>query len=225
MENNLAQVVCSAVRTVGVVKPEFNPQQMGFWLPPQLRVHGTGFWLKKKEAFITCAHVVQNILGTPVEVAGMLVVGGNGFEYRKATVSIVDFVHDLAVLHIEADDEYLATQVAKGLEITERKLNIADKVAYAGFPFGNELLNNRHSPSYSEGVVGSEILEDTFPKMIQISGAIAGGFSGAPVVLKEDPGKVIAVVANSPSKEAGNASIFRGIHWKHLKGLLDLINS
>lgn len=224
MKNNLSQVVCNAVRAVGIIKPQFDPQRRNF-MPPQLRVDGTGFWLKKQEAFITCAHVIQNILGAPIEVAGMLVVGGNGVEYRKATISIIDFVHDLAVLHIEADRSYLDTQVATGLEIADRKLNIADQVSYAGFPFGNELLNSKHSPTYSEGVVGSEILEDTLPKTIQISGSVAGGYSGGPIVLKDEPSKVIAVIANSPSKAVGDASIFRGIHWKHLKKLFDLINS
>ena len=223
MTNEKAPVFCNAVRAVGVLKPQFNPAQRNF-MPPQLRIDGTGFWLKNQEAFITCAHVVQNILGAPIEVAGMLVVGGNGFEYRKATISVIDYARDLAVLHIEADKAYLDAQVATGLEIIDRKINIAEEVAYAGFPFGNELLNGKHSPTYSEGVIGSEIVEDTSPKTIQISGSVAGGYSGAPIVLKSEPNKVIAVLANSPSKAAGDASIFKGIHWKHLKELFNLIN-
>ncbi|MHB8155071.1 MAG: S1 family peptidase [Candidatus Omnitrophota bacterium] len=223
MEDITSPIVCNAVRAVGVIKPQFDPSQRSF-LPPQLRVSGTGFWLKNQEAFITCAHVVQNILGASIEVTGMLVVGGNSFEYRKATISVLDFVRDLAVLHVEADKTYLDAQVATGLEIIERKINIAEGVAYAGFPLGNELLNSRHSPTYSEGVIGSEILEDTSPKMIQISGSVAGGYSGAPIVLKSEPNKVIAVLANSPSKAAGDASIFKGIHWKHLKEIFDLIS-
>ena len=224
MSGQQTPIVCRAVRAVGIIKPQFDPRQRNF-LPPQLRVDGTGFWLKKPDVFITCAHVVQNILGAPIEVAGMLVVGGNGFEYRKATVAVIDFSHDLAVLNIEADKTYLDAQVATGLEIIDRNINISEKVAYAGFPLGNELLNSKHSPTYSEGVIGSEILEDTFPKMIQISGAVSGGYSGSPIILISDPNKVVAVLANSPSKEAGEASIFRGIHWKHLKGLCDLVNS
>lgn len=221
---NGAPFVCSAVRAVGVIKPQFDPGLRNF-MPPQLRINGTGFWLKKYEAFITCAHVIENILGTSIEVAGMLVVGGNGFEYRKATLSIVDFIHDLAVLHLEADKAYLDAQIATALEIADRNINIAEQVAYAGFPLGNELLNSRHSPTYCEGIVGSEILEDTVPKTIQISGSVAGGYSGAPIVLRNEPQKVIGVLANSPSVAAGAASIFRGIHWKHLKELFELINS
>lgn len=216
--------VCSAVRTVGVIKPQFNPQTNGF-LPPQLTIKGTGFWLKDKRAFITCAHVVQGILGAPIEVAGMLVVGGNGIAYKKATVSILDFVHDLAVLNIEADDAFLTQQILSGLEICEEKINVGEQVAYAGFPFGNALLNTKHTPAYAEGLVGTEILEDTLPKTIQISGAVAGGYSGAPIVLKDNQAKVIAVLANSISKDAGGANIFRGISWKHLKELFELIKS
>ncbi len=224
MTNNISPIVCGAVRAVGVIKPEFNAQQKNF-MPPQLRVNGTGFWLKHREAFITCAHVVQGLLCAPIEVTGMLVVGGNGFEYRKASISIIDYVHDLAALRIEADKPYIDAQIASALEIVDRKINVGEQIAYAGFPFGNELLNSKHTPTYSEGVVGSEILEDTLPKIIQISGPVASGYSGCPIVLKGEPTKIIAVLANSPSKAAGEASIFRGIHWKHLKELLELMKS
>jgi len=87
------------------------------------------------------------------------------------------------------------------------------------------LLNTKHTPTYAEGLVGTEILEDTLPKTIQISGAVAGGYSGAPIVLKNDLTKMIAVLANSISDQAGNANIFRGIHWKHVKELFELIKS
>lgn len=216
--------VCSAVRTVGVIKPKFNPQNNNF-LPPQLEVKGTGFWLKDKRAFVTCAHVVQGIIESPIELAGMLVVGGNGVDYKKARVSIVDYIHDLAILHVEADDAYLNQQISMGLEIHQENINVGENVAYAGFPFGNQLLNAKHTPTYTEGLVGKEILEDTLPKTIQISGAVAGGYSGAPIVLKSDTTKVIAVLANSISNQVGSANIFRGIHWKHLKELFELIKS
>lgn len=216
--------VCGSVRTVGIIKPQFDPKTSDFF-PPQLTVKGTGFWLKDKMAFVTCAHVVQDILGMPIEVSGVLVVGGNGVDYKKATISILDFVHDLAVLNIEADDPYLQKQTETGLEICEKTIDVGDKVSYAGFPYGNALLNTKHTPTYSEGLVGTEILEDTLPKTIQISGAVAGGYSGAPIVLKTEPNKVIAVLANSISDETGSANIFRGIHWKHLKELFKLIKS
>jgi S1-C subfamily serine protease len=221
---NTNPVVCNAVRTVGIIKPQFNPQTNDF-LPPKLTIKGTGFWLKEKKAFITCAHVVENIIGSPIEVAGMLVVGGNGVDYKKATISIIDYIHDLAVLNIEADENYLIQQIQSGLDICEQTINVGEEVAYAGFPFGNALLNTKHTPTYAEGLVGTEILEDTLPKTIQISGAVAGGYSGAPIVLKNDLTKMIAVLANSISDQAGNANIFRGIHWKHVKELFELIKS
>lgn len=220
----LPKIVIEAVRAVGVIRPKFNPQERGFDTP-KLEVLGTGFWLKEKRSFITCAHVVRKVLDGPIEVTGMLVVGGNNSEYRKAIISMLDFTHDLAVLEVEADDKYLTNQIRTGLDIIERNVDVAERVSYAGFPFGNELLNSKHTPTYAEGVIGTDVLEDTNPKFIQISGSVAGGYSGAPIVLQNDPKKVIAVLANSPSKKAGDASIFRGIHWKHVKELFDLIQS
>lgn len=232
MENNDPQqnnqnkkpYVCNAVLAVGTLKPEFDPAQKNF-IPPQLRVRGTGFWLKHHEAFITCAHVVADLAQTPIELSGMLVVGGNGAPYLKATISVIDFMHDLAVLHVDGDDNFLKQQSEAGFDIIDKAIEVGEKVAYAGFPFGNLLLNERHTPTYSEGVIGTDILDKNGPKEIQISGPIAGGYSGAPIVLQSDPSKIIAVVSNSPSKEAGDASIFKGIHWTHLKEILDLIGS
>ncbi len=215
--------VSRAVRAVGTLKPEFNPAQGGF-IPPQLKVRGTGFWLKNPEAFITCAHVVQDIAQMPIELAGMLVVGGNGAPYKKATISVLDFMHDLGVLHVEGEQEFLTEQLKNAFELVDEPLEVGEKIAYAGFPFGNLLLNEMHTPAYSEGVISTDVLEKDGPKIIQISGPIAGGYSGAPIVLQKNS-KIVGVVANSPSKEAGDASIFRGIHWVHLKEINDLIKS
>ena len=215
--------VCLSARTVGVLKPTFDPAQRGF-KAPEIIVYGTGFWIKNQKVFITCAHVVQPILGMPIEVAGMLVVGGNGVEYKKATITSIDFIHDIAVLNIEADGNYIAQQSMQGLEINSEEIEVGEKVGYAGFPLGNQLLNQKHSPTYAEGVIGQEVIGATGPKWIQISGPVVGGYSGGPITLKEN-GKVIGMVSNSPSKEAGNASIFKSVHWKHLKSTVDLIES
>jgi len=217
--------VYGAVRAVGVMKPNFDART-GQFMPPQLKIVGTGFWLRDRRAFVTCAHVVEKFLRGPITAVGMLMVGGNGVRYQQAGIAILDSVHDLAILRmLRADSPFLDAQMENALSVAERDLQIGDEVCYAGFPFGDQLLNSKHSPTYSEGVIGSEILEDTEPKLIQITGAIAGGYSGAPVVLKSAPERVVAVVSNSPSKEVGDASIFRGIHWKHVKALLDLVQS
>lgn len=217
--------VCNTVRAVGTIKPQFDAGQKGF-LPPQLRILGTGFWLQHTEAFVTCAHVVGQLVQGPVEISGMLVVGGNGAPYLKASVTFIDYMHDLAVLHVEGDGNFLQQQSANGLDFIDRQIQVGERVAYAGFPFGNLLLNELHAPVYSEGLIGTDILEgNEGPKIIQISGPIAGGYSGAPIVLQSEPSKILAVVANSPSKEAGDASIFRGIHWAHLKEIFDLLKS
>ncbi len=215
--------VCIAARTVGVSKPIFDPNRRDF-SPPQLTVLGTGFWIKNKNVFVTCAHVVQGILGGQIEISGMLVVGGNGNEYKKAVVFCIDFQHDLAVLAIEADLEFITSQNKNGLDLNEEKIEVGEKVGYAGFPFGMSLLNEKHSPTYAEGVVGQEMIDHQGPKFVQISGPVIGGYSGSPVVLKES-GKVIGMVSNSPSIEAGNANIFKAVHWIHIKELVRLIES
>ncbi len=222
------QSLLSAVRTVGILKPRFNPVARGFE-PAKLEVNGTGFWLSNK-SFVTCAHVVENLLNQPIEVTGILVVGGNLKPYRKAVVSILDYQHDLAILRIEPNDEgdihKLETEIAEGLEICEEHLNVGEKISYAGFPFGTQLLNEKHSPSYAEGVIGNDVNDEGEGfKTIQISGPIVGGYSGAPIVMRKNYKKVVGVVSHSPSLEAGQASIFRSIHWKHIKELSDLANS
>ena len=224
--NNNIPLICNAVRTVGIVKPTFDPVKKGF-KPPSLQVFGTGFWMKGSKTFITCAHVVDDLLGAPIELAGMLVVGGNGIDYKKATIYAIDYFHDLAILNIEADKNCIEQQSQMGLEIVNRDLSVGETIAYAGFPLGNQLLNSKHSPTYVEGVIGSEVIENMNgdKKQIQISGSIVGGFSGAPLVLKNDRHKLIGVVSNSPSKEAGDASIFMGIHWRHIKAFVDLATS
>lgn len=224
MKKQTIPYVCNAVRTVGFIKPQFDTKS-GEFLPPRLTILGTGFWLKDTKAFVTCAHVVADLLQGPVELTGVLVVGGNGVQYKQATISNIDYIHDLATLKIEADQEYLNKQIETGLEIYEKNILVGKKVCYAGFPFGNQLLNARHTPTYTEGLVGTEILEDSLPKTIQISGSVAGGYSGAPITLKSDSSKLIAVLSNSPSKEVGDANIFKGIHWKHIKALFELIKS
>jgi len=223
-KKNTTPYVCNSVRTVGVIKPEFDPQSRNF-LPPKLSVRGTGFWLKDQRAFVTCAHVLDGLIGGDINITGLLVVGGNGIDYKNATISIIDWSHDLAILSVVAEKDFLEKQIKNGLEVYDEKIDVGQKVSYAGFPFGNALLNAKHTPTYAEGLVGSEILEDTTPKTIQISGSVAGGYSGAPIVLLDNPQKVIAVLANSVSQQAGSANIFKGIHWKHIKELFELVKS
>lgn len=215
--------VCMSARTVGVLKPTFDPAQKGF-KAPEIIVYGTGFWIKGKNVFVTCAHVVQHVLGAPIELTGMLVVGGNGVDYKKAIVAFIDFAHDIAILNIEADHAFITNESNNGLEINTDEIEVGESVAYAGFPLGNQLLNQKHSPTYAEGVIGQEIIGTNGPKWVQISGPVVGGYSGGPIILKESE-KVIGMVSNSPSKEAGDAGIFKAVHWRHLKSAGDLMES
>ena len=216
--------VCRAVRAVGILKPKFNPAKATFD-PPTIDVLGTGFWLKQEGLFVTCGHVISNLLSGPIDFTGMLVVGGNGFSYCRASIDVYDLMHDLAVLSMHLPVDQLKQQIDTGLAIATTNATVSDRVSYAGFPFGNILLNNRHSPTYAEGIVGNEVLNEQLPKQVQISGQVAHGFSGSPIVKVSAPTDVIGVVANSPTEAIGQANIFRGIGWPHLKAICDLANS
>lgn len=219
-------ILLNAVRTIGIIKPDFNPTSKQFD-SPHLEIFGTGFWLNNGQ-FITCAHVVQNIINQHISVVGMLVVGGNTKPYRKAVINMLDFEHDLAVLTIESNNQedlaLIKNEMAEnGLEIFDGSLNVGDEIAYAGFPGGMSLLNEKHSPTYAEGVIGNEVIDQkNGAKTIQISGFVIGGYSGAPIVIRDDYKKVVGIVSHSPSAEIGQAGIFKGVHWKHLKALSDL---
>ncbi len=216
--------VCKAVRAVGILKPKFNPAKATFD-PPTIDVLGTGFWLKQEGLFVTCGHVISNLLSGPIDFTGMLVVGGNGFSYCRASIDVYDLMHDLAVLSMHLPGEQLKHQIDTGLSIADKNAAVSDRVSYAGFPFGNILLNNRHSPTYAEGIVGNDILGEPFSKQVQISGQVAHGFSGSPIVKMSDSMKVIGVVADSPTEAIGQANIFRGVSWQHLRAICNLANS
>ncbi len=229
-ENNIP--IPKAVRAFGIIKPRFDPQQQGF-IPPQLEIRGTAFLLKDFNIIVTCAHVVQHLINLPVELAGMLVVGKEA-NYQPVSIDNIDFVHDLAVLRFrknaqmpqEMFDNMIKTEFDNGLLLSDNDPVVSNNVMYAGYPLGNVLLNAKHDPSYSEGIVSMCNRENEFGrKEFQISGSIAGGFSGAPVTLKNEPKKVIGVVSNSPSKEASDVGIFMAISYIHIKALADLSNS
>lgn len=230
IKDNSAEILSNAVRAVGFIKPKFDPQQQGF-LPPQLEVIGTAFLLKDKQVVVTCDHVVRQFANLPVELAGILVIGQKG-NYRPVSIDCVDYAHDLAVLRFkklpqETDEQFktfLKSQFDLGIDLTDIYADVSDKVSYSGFPLGNQLLTQLHEPTYVEGVVGIKVRDSGVRKEVQISGSVIGGFSGAPIISKESK-KVVAMVSNSPSKEAGNAGIFMGVSWEHIKAIADLAKS
>ena len=224
--------ILKAVRAVGIIKPKFDPQNQGF-IPPQLEIRGTAFLLKDFNIVVTCAHVIQEFINLPVELVGMLVIGKET-NYQPITIDSVDFVHDLAVLRFRKNsqtpqdmfDQMIKKEFEDGLSLSEDDPVVSDGVMYAGFPLGNILLNAKHDPSYSEGVISMCGRENEFGrKDFQISGNIIGGYSGSPVTLKSDPKKIVGIVSNSPSKEAGDAGIFMASSYRHIKALADLSKS
>lgn len=230
MENIIQRPqVYKAVRAVGTFRPKFNPVN-GKIFSDELNVIGTAFWLKNYKVLITCAHVVQNLLGAPLEVTGLLVVGNSG-NYRRAVIDNIDLKHDLAVLRLIGNDnmpldgEELINEASDGLEIVTEYPEVSTVVSYAGFPLGNQLLDQLHSPTYAEGVVGVQKKDNGLRKEIQISGPVAGGFSGSPVVDKNNNEKVIGIISNGPQIGQSGSMIFMSISWEHIKAIADLANS
>lgn len=222
-QNRQNPLVYSAVRAVGILRPKFQPSQGKVFIEG-LDVIATAFWLKDYKVLITCAHVVQNLLGAPIEVTGLLVVGNMG-KYSRAVVGTIDTEHDLAILRLaDVQNDIIEQESSSGLEIVNQYPNVGQAVGYAGFPLGSQLLNSTHAPTYAEGVVGAQLRNHGIRKDVQITGAVAGGFSGSPVVLK-DTKTLIGVLSNSPSQQAGNASIFMAVAWEHVKALAELSKS
>ncbi|MBI5037665.1 MAG: trypsin-like peptidase domain-containing protein [Candidatus Kerfeldbacteria bacterium] len=215
--------VYKAVRAVGVVKPTYLPGNKNFG--NSLQVIGTAFWLKDYKVLVTCAHVIQGLLAGPLEQTGLLVVGNLG-NYARAVIASVDLAHDLAVLKIVDKNEiFINSEAAQGLEMVNEYPSVGKAVGYAGFPMGSQLLNSIHSPTYAEGVVAVQLRENPSRKEIQITGAVAGGYSGAPVVLKDESVKLIGVLASGPSAPGTQGNIFMAISWQHVEALAKLANS
>jgi hypothetical protein len=211
--------IYSAVRAIGVLKPKFQNQQPGGPVfADSLDVRGTAFWLKNEKVLITCAHVIQGLVEAPLEISGLLVVGNQG-NYQRATIGAVDFTHDLAVLHLLAAQQLVDSESCSGLEIGTHYPGVGTRVGYSGFPLGQQLLTTSSHPTYAVGVIGAQMRHSGSRKDIQISGPVVGGYSGSPIVQESDPTKVIGVVSNSPSVEAGQAGIFMATSWEHIIAL------
>ena len=219
-------LVYRAARAVGVLKPKMQANPRGQVFADTLDVRGTAFWLREAKVLVTCAHVVQDLLVAPIEVAGLLVIGNQG-NYLRAYISIVDSEHDLAILRLPPDTtaDVMARELEDGLEPASAYPPVGAAVEYAGFPFGVQLLSSTHAPTYAKGVVASEVRTQLSRKEVQITGAVAGGFSGAPIVDCANPTQVVAVLSNSPSPAVGQANIFMGVSWEHVRAIAGLAAS
>lgn len=215
--------VYKAVRAVGVVRPTYLPQNKSFG--NNLQVIGTAFWLKDYKVLVTCAHVVHGLLTGPLEQTGLLVVGNLG-KYARATIASLDLAHDLAILEIVEENElFIDTEANSGLEIVDAYPQVGEAVGYAGFPMGSQLLDSIHSPTYAEGVVAVQLREGSLRKEVQITGAVVGGYSGAPLVLKENPLKLIGVLSSGPNAPGSQGNIFMAISWEHVRAIAELAKS
>lgn len=215
--------VYQAARWVGVVQPKFQPENRNLIFAPRLSIRGTAFWLKYPPLLVTCSHVVEHLAYAPVEQTGLLVVGSNGNHMRVA-IGLLDFMHDLAFLVPQnVTDQELEKESANGLDIASDYPKLGEEVEYAGFPLGNQLWDQHKEPSYAKGIVSARMRDEGLRKVIQITGSIAPGFSGSPIVSRDDPKRVIGIISNSPSQEAGQAQIFMAVAWEHLQVVSKLI--
>jgi len=211
-EINIGTTLSNNVVAVATFKPKFNPK-LGKIFSDELNVMGTAFWASDKKVLTTCAHVVNDLIKFPVELAGLLVIGYKGRFYR-ATVGIIDTQHDLATLEII--DQFDLQQVT-GISVVSDYVPVSTKVAWAGHPLGNFLLDQIHQPTYNEGVVGVDKRIEAHRKCIQISGTVIGGYSGSPVI-DRDNGNILGVVSNGPQ----NSGIFMAISFEHVAALINL---
>lgn len=216
--------IYSSVRAVGVLKPKFQQVPGAQVFADSLDVRGTGFWLKNEKLLVTCAHVIQDLVGAPLEVAGLLVVGNQG-SFQRATIGVVDYVRDLATLNLAVTPEIIESEAATGLLIAQAYPEVGARVGYAGFPLGLQLLASSPDPTYAVGVIGTQVRQHGNRKDVQVSGPVVGGYSGSPVVLEDSPNSVIGMVSNSPSPEAGQAGIFMATSWEHIAALAHLAKS
>ena len=179
---------------------------------------------------MTSAHVVQSLLGPTIETTGLLVVGNAG-NYRRALISCLDVAHDLAVLVVLGNNNEpitgaeLDNEAASGLDMVDAYEPVATPVAYAGFPLGLQLMNAVHSPTYSEGVIGVERRQSGPRKEVQISGAVVGGFSGSPVVMRGAENKLIGVISNGPGVPGQGGDFFMAVSWEHVEALAKMVSS
>jgi len=214
--------IYSAVRAVGVLKPRFQDQPAGGKVfADSLDVYGTAFWLKQEKLLISCAHIIRGLAEAPLELAGLLVVGHQE-NYIRAAISAVDYAHDLAVLRLVATPDIVESEATSGLRLADRYPEVGARVGYAGFPLGRQLLDASQDPTYAVGVIGTQKRLNSDRKSIQISGPVVGGYSGSPIVQEAKPDEVIGIVSDSPSREAGQASIFMATSWEHIAALARL---
>jgi hypothetical protein len=214
--------IYTAVRAVGVLKPKFQDQPAGGKVfADSLDVYGTAFWLKNEKVLISCAHIIRGLAEAPLELAGLLVVGHQE-NYIRATISAMDYAHDLAVLRLVAAPEIVETEAATGLLLANSYPEVGARVGYAGFPLGRQLLDASQDPTYAVGVIGTQKRLNPERKSIQISGPVVGGYSGSPIVQEARPDEVIGIVSDSPSREAGQASIFMATSWEHIAAIARL---
>jgi S1-C subfamily serine protease len=137
--------------------------------------HGSGFFISNSGHIVTNYHVVS-------DTAGLLAVLNNGKEY-KIKVLRTSKIHDLALLKIEAENEF-----AFNLN-NEIDYEIATDIYAIGTPSGEDL-----SQTLSKGIISGNRKLDAERSLIQTDASINGGNSGGVVIDKK--ANVVGVVSS-----------------------------
>lgn len=204
----------SSIKAIWLIKPAFNSTS-GNFETQKLEILWTGFWVKNSHdnfVFITCAHVVQQLLSWPVEVTWLLVVGGNSEPYTPAKIHAINFSHDIAILQLTTrpnpDNIFI--------QISDREVVVSDTVSFAGYPLGLQLISDQHEPNYSEWIIWSPPRQDSNRKKVQISWNAIWWYSGSPIVLK-DTNKLVGILTDWPQ----NTPVFWWTHFEHIANFIN----
>lgn len=150
---------------------------------PDAVVQGTGFVLDSDGTIATCLHLLDGAEALRVRT-------GDGRSYREAVVRAFDAERDVALIRIEATD---LTALPLG---SSEGLDIGDDVVVIGNPLGLErtvsegLLSAWREPAEDDPeendddlAFNSALTRWRLPqtRLLQISAAVTGGSSGAPV--------------------------------------------
>lgn len=149
---------------------------------------GTGFMVGPGGVFLTCAHVVSDMVNVSIALEGTNT-------WRKASVIAVDEPGDLALLHVDDRDGAADWLLLAPPDSTPA---LGDALGLLGYPLGGDL---GHSLTYSQGVVNS-LRRQNDVSVLQVDTGAAPGSSGGPVFRRAD-GRVVGVMTSGLANKPG----------------------
>lgn len=114
---------------------------------PRFNLKGTGFVVGDGNLLVTNAHVIQPASSEDEDVEWVVQIknGQNEFQMRRAVVTEVDRIHDLALLRFEG-------KALPPLALRDSGVREGQSIAFTGFPIGGAL---GFSPVTHRGMISS----------------------------------------------------------------------